>query len=196
MKCVCPMGGDRECPDNCVYTKWRDLSPSEKKAQRKTFSHQLAQQGYTQEEIAKQLGVSQKTISKDLRDLVYTSGINSTRTSTRGRVNEGRPRGRGGRAGGPQPQRRRTDTTQADAAAQRALDEGVSITRAAAAAGLPLEPVRDAVEREIGRREVRADPEIDRSELLMTAQQKLDAAIRQHKSKLDMEFERRVIARS
>jgi hypothetical protein len=53
------------------------------------------------------------------------------------------------------------------------------------------------VERETARREAvaKVEPEIDRSALLsMTAQQKLDAAIRQHKRKLDLEFDIRMRA--
>jgi len=55
--------------------------------------------------------------------------------------------------------------------------------------------VRTATERELGRREAQAEPEIDRAALSMSAQQKLDAAIRQEKRKLAAEFEQLVQAK-
>jgi DNA-binding transcriptional MerR regulator len=142
--------------------------------------------GMSQQAIAGVLGVDQATVSRDLGLImqVHNSGHARSNANPRG---AGRPR-----RGGPQPNRRRTDATAADAAAQRVLTERVPITRAATDAGLPLESVRDAVERETVRRETRT---IDRSELSLTAQQKLDTAIRQHKRQLDMQFEQQVRAR-
>ena len=70
MKCVCPMGGDRTCPDDCPIAIWQVLSPSDRKAQRKPIAERLYRQGFTMEAIATQLGVTHVTISKDLRDFV------------------------------------------------------------------------------------------------------------------------------
>ena len=92
------------------------LAFSRELAKRLTMQMYDGGRGMSQQAIAAVLGVSQKTISKDLEG-VYTEGINSSRSSRRGRVNEGRPPGSGRRRVGPQPNRRRTDTTAADAAA-------------------------------------------------------------------------------
>lgn len=50
-----------------------------------------------------------------------------------------------------------------------------------------------AISAELARKEVLDDPPIDAASLSLTAQQKFDAAIRQYKRKLDVEFETRVL---
>jgi peptidoglycan hydrolase-like protein with peptidoglycan-binding domain len=55
--------------------------------------------------------------------------------------------------------------------------------------------VRHVIERERIKREGQAEPLVDRSQLSMTAQQKLDAALRQYKQRLDADFSNRVNAR-
>ena len=52
--------------------------------------------------------------------------------------------------------------------------------------------MRSAVAREEGRREALTNPVIVPADLSLSAQQKLEAAIRQHQKKLDMQFEERV----
>ena len=74
-------------------------------------------------------------------------------------------------------------------AASLFLDEGKTRTQVATETGLREYAIRAAVEHEIGRRE--AEPAITPEMLAMSAQQKLAAAIRQHKRKLDLEFEQR-----
>ena len=73
MKCVCPMGGDRTCPDDCPIAIWQVLSPSDRKAQRKPIAARLYRQGFTMEAIATQLG--QSTITEDLRNLSMTDKL-------------------------------------------------------------------------------------------------------------------------
>lgn len=94
MKCICPMGGDRVCPDNCIIAVWNTL-PAEKKtkAQRKTLSEQLYQQNYTMAQIAQQLGVSIKTISKDLEEFLPEVKIKPVMTATNPK-GAGRPKGK------------------------------------------------------------------------------------------------------
>jgi predicted ArsR family transcriptional regulator len=63
------MGGKRTCPKGCPLAKWASLSPADRKSQRKTIAEQLYKQGFTQEVIAQQLNVDQRTISRDLESL-------------------------------------------------------------------------------------------------------------------------------
>lgn len=177
MKCVCPMGGDRVCPGDCPLAVWADLPPTDRKAQRKPIAEKLFHQGFTQEQIATQLGVSQWTISQDLRSLEATSKP---------------PRPKGGRpkSNKLQPERRKNTSTSAEAVACSILDEGKSYAEAEQQTGFSNTVLRSAVAREEGRRE----PAISRDMLSITAQQKLESAIRQHKHQLDLEFEARVYA--
>lgn len=186
MKCVCPMGGDRTCPGDCPLAIWATLSPGDRKAQRKAIAEKLYRQKFTMEQIATQLGVNKTTISRDLVELLQDATTQS-RTSARGRKNEGRPRGSG--KGG---RRRKNELPSAEVAAKQILDEGKSYARAEEESGHSNIVLRAAVAREEGRREGRSDPEIDPKTLSLTAQQKLDAAVRQHKHGLEQEYKSRV----
>jgi transposase len=161
-------------PENCPIMVWADLTPTERKTKRKAEAERLYQQGFTEEQIAKLFDVSQKTISQDL-DGVYTKGINQ-------------PRPKGGRPKGTKSKRYPGDAEQRTA--EMVLDQGKSLDEARAATGLPQWSASRAVAREEGRRE--AVPTIDPEMLSMTAQEKLDAAIRQYKHTLDREFQQRV----
>lgn len=176
MKCVCPMGGDRTCPDDCPHAKWESLSAKERnqKTRRQPIVTKLADEGYTQQRIATMLGVSQKTISKDLVN--YTPGINHKKGA-------GRPQG------SKKPRAKITD--QHEVRIISLSDAGRSATEISTEVGIHPRVVGRLLQDENIRREARAEPEIDRADLSMTAQQKLDAAIRQHKRKLDMEFSER-----
>jgi len=90
------------------------------------------------------------------------------------------------------PDLRKNTTPQAEAAAKVVLDEGKSYGEAQAQTGLSSTVVRSAVAREEGRREAIANPVIVLTDLSMSAQQKLETAIRQHQKKLDLEFTERV----
>ena len=72
-------------------------------------------------------------------------------------------------------------------------DKGMTIAQIAAETGIGQRQVRHVVEREQIRREAKAEPDIAPADLSMSAQEKLDSAIRQHKRKLDLEFEKRVV---
>src|SRR6516164_1043983 len=87
----------------------------------------------------------------------------------------GRPKG-----GAP----RKNESTAAATAAKQILDGEKTYREVEKEAGISNTVLRSAVAREEGRR----DPEIDRNELSLTAQQKLDAALRQHQRKLDASF--------
>jgi hypothetical protein len=85
------------------------------KTDRKRLAERLYCDGLTMEAIGKVLGVTKKTISLDLRDLIVTTGDNpqpaKTATNPKG---GGRPKGSGNVAkpkAGPQPERRRNSPT-------------------------------------------------------------------------------------
>jgi hypothetical protein len=104
--------------------------------------------------------------------------MNSQQTNPKG---AGRPRG---------AKKKRPKITDAYEQTIIALsDAGKTIPEIAAEVGIHPRVVGRLLQDEQIRREGRADPEIDRSQLPLTAQQKLDAAIRQHKRKLELEFE-------
>jgi transcriptional regulator with XRE-family HTH domain len=174
------MGGDRTCPDDCPIANWWSLLPEERKDKnkRKAKAMELYPK-YTMEQIATQLGVSHPTIVRDLREFVHDEQT-QPRTSARGRKGEGRPKG-SKQTKPPAP------VKGADAVVALA-DQGLSDKEIAKQTGVSPRQVRRAREDEALVRKGRADPEIDRSELSMTAQEKLDAAIRQYKKNLDRQF--------
>jgi transcriptional regulator with XRE-family HTH domain len=177
------MGGNRVCPDDCPLAIWASLSLTDRKAQRKPIAERLYRQGFTMQQIATQLGVTQSTISKDLAELVIVSnGNNSPRVRT-----ASNPRGAGRHPGTRAPQRHyREDQIVA-------LDnQGQTQAQIAAATGVGRRQVRHVVEREHIRREAAAETTIDPTTLSLSAQQRFETAIRQHKRHLDLQFEQRV----
>ena len=131
--------------------------------------------------IAKALNVSQSTITEDLRNLSTADKSKHAKTASN-------PKGSGRPKGSAKRQRRTTQQTE-DTAAALVLDQGMTLEQAAAQTGLTsVQQVKTSVAREEGRREAKAGPDIDRVLLSMTAQEKLDAAIRQAKKRLELEF--------
>jgi hypothetical protein len=93
------------------------------------------------------------------------------------------------------PKPHNNDELTEQVAAALVLDEGYSLERAAAETKLgSVQPVKTAVAKELGRRVASADAPIDPASLSMSAQERLAGALRQHKNKLDLEFEMRVRA--
>jgi len=183
MKCVCPSGGDRICPDDCYLAIWAGLSKADRKAQRKTIATKLYEQKFTEEEIAKQLGVSQSTIRDDLANLVVSTKLKPAKTAANPK-GAGRPKGSG-------KSRSERSLEQEDRAAFL-MDMGKTVEEIADDLDVVVRRAHQVMEHVVIKRDALADPNIDRSELSLTAQQKLDAAIRQHQRKLDLIFEGRV----
>jgi hypothetical protein len=89
----------------------------------------------------------------------------------------------------PSPKRRsKFGAEKENEIARMVLDQGMTKQQAAVAAGVSDIVVRKATAIEQGRREERADPQIDPASLSLSARQKLDAAIRQHKRNGDAEL--------
>ena len=189
MKCVCPMGGDRACPDDCPLAVWENLPPPARtKEQRRPIVARLQKEGFSQDRIATQLHVTQQTISNDFKTLQIACNVEERGKDTLGRKKStGRPK-----ENKLNPERRKNMSPDAKAAAQQILDEGKSYSEVEQGTGLSNIVLRSAVAREEGRRE--AEPTITPDMLSLTAQQKLDAAIKQHKHKLGLEFEKIVQA--
>lgn len=183
MKCVCPMGGDRTCPDDCLIAVWHSLPPDQRtKERRRPLVKTLAEQGYTQDAIAGQIGISQQTVGRDLETLSIVDNVKGQGKDTRGRK-----KSTGRKRGGTKPQlKERNEKIVALA------DKGLPTKEIAAEVGIVPRAVSQIIEHEQIRREAQAEPIIERAALSMTAQQKLDAAIKQHKAKLDEQFHQRV----
>jgi transposase len=169
-----------ECgPEKCPIRVFSDLTPAEQRVERKRTAEKMLKQGFTQGQIAKQLGVSQQTISNDLEGLPETGKPQ--------RPKGGRPLGK--KRDKPKP--RQTDAVETAIIAR--AEAGEASTTIAADIGLDGRAVRHVIERERIRDEARADPEITPDMLSKSAQEKLDAAIRQHQRRLDLAFEKRVL---
>lgn len=186
MKCVCPMGGDRTCPDDCFIAVWHNLPDDQKtKERRRPIVEALAKQGYVQAAIAMQLGVSQDTVSRDIATLTTVVNVKGQGKDTLGRKRStGRPK---------RQTKPRTAPAPADAQkmAEAVLDEGKTLEQVTREFDLPsVQHAKLAVAKEQGRRE--AEPIITPDMLSMTAQQKFDAAIRQEKARLSAQFSKAV----
>jgi hypothetical protein len=150
----------------------------DRKAQRKSIAEKLYTQGFTMEAIATQLSVSVNTIHHDLRNFSTIEKLKPAKTASN-------PKGAGRRKGSTT--RRKNTTVSAERAALAILDGSKTYPEAEQESGLSNTVLRAAVAREEGRRE----PIITRDMLSMSAQQKLDAAIRQATRKLEIEIETR-----
>jgi len=71
-------------------------------------------------------------------------------------------------------------------------DAGLSSPKIAAELGLEGRAVRHIIERQLIARKAQAEPVVSRDELSISAQKKLDTAIRQHQRDLDLKFEEAV----
>ena len=174
------MGGDRTCPDNCLLAVWHGMPEDQRtKERRRPLVEQLAKQGYTQDAIVTQLGVSVMTISRDIETFNTLLNVKGQGKDTLGRKKStGRPR-----KNKLQPKRRKNVSPDANSAACEILDEGKTYSEAEHETGFSNTVLRAAVAREEGRRQ--AEPTITPEMLSMSAQEKLGAALRQHKKQLD-----------
>jgi IS30 family transposase len=183
MKCVCPMGGDRTCPDDCLLAVWANLPDDDRKVRRKPIAEKLYEQGFTMRVIATQLGVSEATISNDLVNSLTTKELKPAKTATN-------PKGAGRHKGSvdrkPRPKQTDHKVDQIVALAE----QGLTSPEIANEIGVEGRAVRHVLHDVATAR--KAEAQIDPATLSLSAQQKLEAAIRQHQRKLDLQFEARV----
>lgn len=169
MKCVCPMGGDRTCPNDCPVATWENLSPTDRKAQRKAIAKAMFGRGMTPERIAKEQKSGLATVYRDL-DISHDDKCQGKDTLGR-KKSGGRPKG--------SKNKKPADPVRVNAT----KEEFEEFKRVAAEAGATAAD-------KLG--EIVRGAEIELAQLSLSAQQKLETAIRQHKRKLDLEFEERV----
>ena len=157
-------------PEECPIVAFSDLTPAEQRVERKRKAQIMVEQGFTERQIAKQFGVSKTTINADLADWSVSDQSKSAK-STRNPKGSGRPRGRKQDQPGVEQAQRSVNTTpeEWEQFKKKAIEEGYG--SAAAKLG-----------------ELIAEPQIARADLSLTAQQKLDAAMRQHKARIDATF--------
>jgi hypothetical protein len=182
------MGGDRSCPSDCPLSIWADLSPTDRKAQRKAVAEKLYKQGFTMERIATQLDVSFGTVQNDLSNLSETDKSKSAKTETN-------PKGAGRPKGSGKP--RKSKAKQADGQEAKIIalaQAGHTSEEIATEIGVSGRNVRRVIEAERAKQEAKAEPDVDRSELSLTAQHKFDLAVKQATQRLTIEIERRVRA--
>lgn len=170
--------------------------------------------GHTQQEIAKVLGVSQNTISRDLESLSTVDKL-PPRTSKRGRKGEGRPKGSGKKGDAEKlaaKQEREAARRKADREAReaKAAEEAEIAKRDAKIIalhkkGLNASQISPEVgglhERRVARiiqdhalvEKGKTEREVTRDDLSPSAQEKFDSAIRQYKKQLDAKFEQSVL---
>lgn len=173
-------------PDDCPIRTFSDLTPAEQRVERGRIAKKMAEQGFTQVQTAKQLGVSQSTIRDDLANLVETTKLKSAKTATN-------PKGAGRPKGSTKPRAvRAPKAVEREEKIASLRDAGLSTAEIAVEMGLGPRAVSQALEHVDIRREALAEPKVERTDLSLTAQQKLDNALRRHQRKLDLIFEGRV----
>lgn len=187
MKCVCPMGGDRTCPSDCPVATWENLSPTDRKAQRKAIAQAMHKRGMTPERIAKEQGIHLATTYRDL-EFSQDAKIKKERTASNPK-GAGRPKGSKVSKRGQSP---KLDKARAIVRSKVESNEPIDRGQLVKEHGISSFVFQQAITAEEARKETLGDPTITPDMLSLTAQQKLEAAIRQHKRKLDAEFSQRV----
>ena len=168
-------------PDDCPIRVFSDLTPAEQRVERGRTAEKMYGQGFTEQQIAKQLGVNQATIARDLDGLCTVHKPPSPKG--------GRPKG---------TTKKRADIAPKaivrEAKVEALLDAGKTAKEIAAEIGLGHRAVDQAIEHIKIKREAveEAEPEIDAKLLSMSEQQKLAAAIKQHQHKLSAEYYKRI----
>jgi IS30 family transposase len=176
-----------ECgPDGCPIRIFSDLTPDEQRVERKRLAERLYIQGFTQEQIAKQLSVSKATISGDLSNCSTTEQLKPAKT-------ESNPKGAGRPKGSTKPRAERHPKAVAREEKIATLsDAGLSAAEIGKEMGLCERAIHQSLEHVEIKREAQRDPIIDPATLSKTAQEKLASAMRQHQRKLDADYERRL----
>jgi DNA-binding NarL/FixJ family response regulator len=151
------------------------------KDDRRRLAQYLYEQGWTMQRIASALSVTHKTISKDLEGFVP-----QVQTP---RPEGGRPKSSPKSA----PKERSPETIAKEEEVAELADQGLDNRAIADQLGMSIRTVQARLEHITIKREAQAEPIITRADLSLTAQHKLDLAIKQHQRQLDIRFEQRVL---
>jgi predicted transcriptional regulator len=144
--------------------------------ERGRIAKKMSDQGFTEQQIAKQLGVNQATISRDLGDLCTVHNSKSAKTASN-------PKGAGRPKGKTMPRAERLPKAiEREEKVAILADAGMSTAEISAEIGLGPRAVSQALEHVAIKRE--AEAQIDPATLSLSAQQKLATAIKQHQHKL------------
>jgi ParB-like chromosome segregation protein Spo0J len=154
--------------------------PMTKQDRKRIAEHLYGEKQWTMQRIAEALNVTHKTISKDLEGFVP-----EVQTA---RPKGGRPKGTEAK---PKTKRQQQNVPRDDKIIAFS-DQGMPAKEIASEVGVGPRLVSQIVEHERIRRQAAAD--IDPDTLSLSAKEKLEMAIRQHKKKLDAEFEQRIVA--
>jgi ParB-like chromosome segregation protein Spo0J len=140
--------------------------------------HLYGTKQWTQEKIAEALGVSQRQISNYVANLEVSSKLKPAKTATN-------PKG----AGRPKTTPRRPEVEDRFSKIEALKDAGLNVKQIATEVGVGPRAVHNALKQADIRKTAAA--EIDRSDLSLSARQKLDAAIGRYRRELEAQFERR-----
>ena len=176
-------------PDECPIRVFSDLTPAEQRVERKRTVVKMAEQGFTQVQIAKQLGISQQTVSLDLGNLPIVGKLKQAKTP-------GNPKGAGRPRGKPKPRAERApQAVEREEKIAMLKDAGLKTEEIAVKVGLGVRAVNQALEHIEIKREAEAVPIITPDMLSKTAQEKNEAWRRQEKARLQSGFHAAVNAR-
>jgi DNA-binding CsgD family transcriptional regulator len=162
-------------PDDCPIRVFSDLTPAEQRVERGRIAKKMSDQGFTEQQIAKQLGVDRSTISRDLSEFVHDAQIKKPAKTATNPKGAGRPKGRAPKA------------IEREEKVAALKDAGLTTAEIAVEVGLGERAVSQALEHVQIKRE--AEAQIDPSTLSLSAQQKLATAIKQHQQKLSAGYQ-------
>jgi DNA-binding CsgD family transcriptional regulator len=162
-------------PEECPIVAFSDLTQAEQRVERKRIARKMMDQGFTQEQIARQLGVNQATIARDLEGLCT---VHKPSRPKGGRPKDSRkPRSE-----------RMPKAVEREETVAALRDAGLTAAEIGAKVGLGERAVHQALEHDEIRREAVAD--IDPATMSMTAQKKMEIWQRQEKARLAAQFEK------
>jgi hypothetical protein len=161
----------------CSCRKPYDYIPAHKAAALALTAHP----DWSDRRLAEAIGVSDQTIGR-------TRKASPTNVEDKKRIRKD------GRAFGPRKRKVKNPPEIEAKAAALVIDHGLTLAKAAAESGIngSVQVMKTAVAKEEGRRERDADPVITPDMLSLSAQEKLEAAIRQRQRIVEAQFEHRV----
>jgi len=190
-------GGNRTSiiPDKNNAAKVTDIGLTSKQVHeaRAIRDAEKAKPGVVRKTVDAQLKAGAEPTRTDVKRVVKEiTNPNSTHPKNTGSKSNNKSTS-AARRGGPRPERQKNPTNATQLAAFLVLDKGYTYEQAANETDVgSVQIVKTAVQREEGRREAMASPEVQEKILSMSAQEKFAAALRAAIRKLELEFEFKV----